>query len=994
MLLARYLVLALVAGCAAWAQQLPTIVFSAREGLATTVPRIVVDSKGFVWFPGSEGLARFDGNGFRIFTPADGLPAGAPSDILERRDGTYWVAVQEHLCLFDPRPDRKRFQCESPKLGPLTALLEDEQGLWCGTENGLWRRPTKGTRPWEFVRGIEPSAPKRSIAVGRLLKDTRGDVWAAAYSGLYRFRSNGRIDRWTRAQGLVYDSITAIAETPDAIWAGSQTELLRLRIDLRTGEARIVDRYNRSHGLPSGYATEVRFWRGEVWAATFQGLARQLPSGRWQAVRLDPSVSGLSLESLATDALGNLWVGTNGGGAARIPGSGFSSFSEQEGLGVRKAWAVFEDRGDLMVVTKDEERYFLNRFDGYRFHPIRPNAPRGIAFGWSWSQIAVHSRSGDWWLATGEGLLHYPNRLEAAGRLLGPEAGLPRGNIFRLFEDSRGVIWATRRAVSNNSFFRREPGAVRFESLDESHGLPSLQQDGNCPATFAEDRSGQIWIGMLEGSLVRFRDGRFQQFPLSSGAPQRGVRALLVDRQGRLWIGSRWRGLFRVDDPTAENPVFSAYTKASGLSSNTIHALAEDLAGRIYAAGGRGIDRLDPSTGRVRRFTTDDGLPPGDLRVAFRDRRGALWFGGDQGLVRVEPQEDRSEPPAVLVYSIRVNGRTRPVSDVGDADPPPLSLSPSERQVQVDFGGFRHDLLYQTLLSGVDQDWTPPSTSRSVHYLSLAPGGYQLSVRAVVPEGGVSARPARVRFQIAAPVWQRWWFLLLSAAAVAGMVYAAHRYRVAQAVALERVRTRIAADLHDDIGSSLSHIAILSEIAGQRVEPRQEMVRQPLTEIERVSRDLVDSMSDIVWAIDPRKDQLRDLAQRMRRWASDVLTGRNIEFQFRTTPEDLVLDAEVRREVFLVFKEAVHNLVRHSRCTEAGIDLRREGDSLILQVTDNGAGFSPNEAAQGQGLASMKRRAARLRGEVRIDSDGKGASVLLRVPLRASRRRVKTPARA
>jgi len=314
---ARACLLSWVAMCFAFAEQLPVTVFSARDGLHTTVPRIVVDSRGFVWFPGSEGLARFDGNGFRIFTPADGLPASIPSDIFERRDGTYWVAIQEYICLFDPRPNRKRFQCESPKLGAIRRLLEDEQGLWCGTQTGLWRRKES----WERVGAIQPTVARRSIAVRGLLKDTRGDVWAATYSGLYRFRVDGRVDRWTRAQGLAADFINAVAETPGAIWAGTQIELVRFRIDLHTGEASIAERYNRSHGLPSSHIFHVHSWRGSVWAATSQGLARQLPSGRWETVGLDPSLSGFSLESLATDSLGNLWLGTDGGGAARVSGS-------------------------------------------------------------------------------------------------------------------------------------------------------------------------------------------------------------------------------------------------------------------------------------------------------------------------------------------------------------------------------------------------------------------------------------------------------------------------------------------------------------------------------------------------------------------------------------------------------------------------------------------------------------------------------------------------
>jgi signal transduction histidine kinase/ligand-binding sensor domain-containing protein len=963
------------------------IVFAARDGVPATAHRIVVDSKGFVWFAGPEGLARFDGNGFRTFTGADGLPASGVFAIFERRDATYWIAAEEQLCLFDPRPSRKRIQCESPNLGAISALLEDEETLWCGADTGLWRRPRHRAGRWEAVRAIEPGAVGRS-PVYRLLKDTRGDVWATAASGLYRFRSNGRVDRWTPAQGLLVDPSSALSETPDAIWVGSQSELMRFGIDPTTGEARIAERYDRSDGLPSGYTGDVQLWRGSVWAATFQGLARQLPSGRWEALALDPSLGGLHLASLAPDPLGNLWVGTDGGGAARISGSGLSSFSERDGLGLRSVWAVFEDRnGDLMAVTKDEDHYLLNRFDGHRFHPSRPNIPFGTGWGWSWSQIIVQSRSGDWWLATGSGLLRYRSQLRAAPSLVGPESGVRAGPAFRVFEDSGGAVWVSRGAISDNGLYRRDPRTGRFESLGESHGLPSLHEDANRPAAFAEDRTGQIWIGMLSGRLVRFRNGRFQQFTSSSGAPDQGVRALLVDRQGRLWIGSRARGLLRVDDPSQANPVFSAYSKSHGLTSITVDSLAEDLDGRIYAAGGGGgIDRLDPATGRVRTFTTSDGVLPGELRVGFRDRHGALWFGSDQGLTRIEPQKERADPPTVLVHSIRVNGQVRPLSDLGEVEPALLALSPSERQVQVDFGGFRHDLLYQTRLSGVDAEWTPPSSSRSVHYLSLAPGSYELSIRAVTPEGHSSSHPARVSFRIARPLWQRSWFLGLAALAVAAAAHVSYRYRLSRLLELERVRTRIASDLHDDIGAGLSRIAVLSEVARHEAGGSSSPMSERLAVIARASRELVDSMGDIVWAINPERDQLRDLTQRMRRFASDVFTARGVLFTFRAPADDqhLKVRADVRRHIFLIGKESVNNVVRHSGCTQCGIELRVEGGWFVLTVEDNGQGFDPAQADQGNGLVNMRERARLLGGQLRVDSGpGQGTTVLLRVPLNA-----------
>ena len=550
-------------------------------------------------------------------------PTRALSAVLERRDGTYWVAGGEQLCLFDPRPDRTRFQCESPKLGAIRSLLEDEQGLWCGSDRGLWRRAAGGEQSWKSVRGLEPVPTGRSIRIGKLLKDTRGDVWASTFFGLYRFRLNGRVERWTHAQGLEMDQGTALAETPGSIWAGSQRELIRFQIDPSSGAAAIANRYSRPHGLPSGYVCDVRSWRGQVWAATFQGLARQLPSGAWRTVQLDPSVRGFPLGPFATDTLGNLWAGTDGGGAVRISGSGLSSFSERDGLVVENVWAVFEDRQrNLMAVTKDEDHYFLNRFDGYGFHPVRPNAPFRIGFSWSWPHIAAHSRSGDWWLATGAGLLRYTHGLEAA-----PSLAAEAATFFSVFEDSRGAIWVRVRAlISGNDLYRRHAGAGRVEKFGEADGLPPLHLEQNVPSAFAEDRNGAVWIGMLNGGLVRFRNGRFQQFAPSSGAPGRGVRALLVDGQGRLWIGTNGHGLLRIDDPSAASPTFFAYTKASGLSSDTIHALADDLDGRIYAAAGSSIDRIDPSgspgSGWIRKFTAEDGLLPAEPPGGFQ---GPAW---------------------------------------------------------------------------------------------------------------------------------------------------------------------------------------------------------------------------------------------------------------------------------------------------------------------------------------------------------------------------------
>jgi signal transduction histidine kinase len=325
-----------------------------------------------------------------------------------------------------------------------------------------------------------------------------------------------------------------------------------------------------------------------------------------------------------------------------------------------------------------------------------------------------------------------------------------------------------------------------------------------------------------------------------------------------------------------------------------------------------------------------------------------------------------------------VNGQRRPISDLGEAQPAALSLSSSERQLQVDFGGLRHDLLYQTRLSGIDRDWSPPSSSRRVHYLSLAPGGYELAIRAVTPDGNFSPMPARVRFRIAAPVWQRWWFLLLSSGAMTGIFYAIHRYRLRHAVALERVRTRLAADLHDDLGSGLAEIAILTEVAGQR-EPLL-----GLDAVARRARELRAAMSDIVWSVDPSGDSLEELINRCRQTAFALLGEGRLEFLAPPAEETsrVKLAPDQRRELLLLFKEIATNVARHAGAKQAWICVQTTGKRLRLEVRDDGCGFDPERNDRGAGLKSMHRRAEALHGSLKIDSQlGFGATVTLSVPL-------------
>jgi len=288
-------------------------------------------------------------------------------------------------------------------------------------------------------------------------------------------------------------------------------------------------------------------------------------------------------------------------------------------------------------------------------------------------------------------------------------------------------------------------------------------------------------------------------------------------------------------------------------------------------------------------------------------------------------------------------------------------------------------LRYQYQLAGVDVNWSAPRPERSVTYARLPPGDYQFLVRAVDADGVTSASPATVDFRVLAPFWRQGWFLALGLAVVALAGTGGYRYRVRRLIELERVRTRIASDLHDDIGSTLSQIAILGEVVRARVGTAETAVEETLARIITLSRQSVDSMSDLVWAIDPHKDRLDSLAQRMRRYASDVLPPLGITFTFEVGDDRLAVGADVRREVVLAFKEVVNNAIRHAGCRAIAVSLRTERSWLVLTVTDDGRGFDPAQVTEGHGLGSLRRRAERLGGSLEI-SGNPGTRVTLRIP--------------
>jgi ligand-binding sensor domain-containing protein/two-component sensor histidine kinase len=1020
------------------AEHLPIKTYTTADGLAqNAVNRIVRDSRGFLWFCTEDGLSRYDGYTFTNYGVEQGLPSGQVIDLLETRAGEYWVATYSGLCRFNPkgRPssvvrglsptDQNNNQRtrdngqgvtddpmfvlfrphDHPRTGSVNVLLEDRTGaVWCGTGQGLYRlEQTDGEWMLRFVEIGLPREVENDMIVRALVEDRQGALWIGTGSGLYRRWPDGRTERYTIEHGLPFNEVRALlVDANGQLWVGTREGLLQIALEQGTPQPRISRVYTEKNGLPSSNTRSLfQSSTGQLWVGLSSTLVEFVPQAsrdgsRFRPYVSEPGLSKLFVQTLAEDRDGNLWIGTDNG-ALKLSRNGFTTYTEADGLGQSRISALFESRaGELGVMTLFWSETPISWFEGKRFRALRPHLPRRLTYlGWGWHQLILQDQAGEWWLPTGQGVVRYP-KVGHVGQLATttPKAiyttkdGLVSNDVIRLYEDSRGDIWIATFSEARCGLTRWERATETFHHYGEADGLPPRTP---FPLAFTEDHAGNLWIGFGDTNfLARFSDGRFTLFTSEQGVPEGKIYDLYLDHVGRLWIASTLGGLGCMDDPSAERPRFITYTLAQGLSSNSINCITEDRYGRLYIGTARGLDRLDPATGRVKPFTVADGLISGEVLVSFHDRKGDLWFGGKGGLSRLSPQPDPPQSPLpVLITGLRIGGETHQISALGETEIAAIELGPNKNQIQIDFValGFSpgEGLRYQYKLDGAGENWSPLAVQRTVNFANLAPGRYRFMVRAVNADGMMSETAASFSFTILHPVWQRWWFVALGGIFVGLIAYALYRYRVARLLELERIRTRIALDLHDDIGANLSLIAMASEVASRRARDDDQQMTEALSLISGTSRELVDSMDDIVWAVNPKRDHLADLVKRMRRFASDVFSARHIAFHFEAQIDDrdIRLGTETRREVLLIFKEAVNNIARHSECAQADIELKGQGGWLVLKLRDNGNGFDTSRLFDGNGLVSMSRRAERLGGTLEVVScSGEGTALTLRTPLR------------
>jgi ligand-binding sensor domain-containing protein/signal transduction histidine kinase len=1001
----------------AWPVQLPVQVFTVADGLPSDrINAILPDSRGYLWVATGDGVARFDGRAFASYDTRDGLSGPIVQAIAETRDGAYWVGTPEGFCRLAPGPGR-RFVCVplrdgDPAVGATAFLQRADGSLWIGSDDGLYVLDADAVRSGSVDR--RPSQielrHQHDPTVTSIVEDAQGSLWVGTWSALVHRPSSGPM-RTLRVGAGAPGGIRAVNDLlldgEGALWVATPRTVFRIRLPFAVaaaaGDENSLEQLARRPATTgvTAFAKPEALDPGSGYllnddARGVKLLSRDLctiAEGGFHCTPNEQIVPGnKNLRLIARDARGNVWLGTESSGLVRYTPSGIESFGTADGLSDPRIRSIFEAADGSVHAIASED---VARWTGSGFLTVRPRLPASIEYtGWGWAHIHFQDREGAWWIPTGEGLARFPRLTSTADlgrvpprRFYTTRDGLSSDDVFRVYEDRRGDLWiATLGGAVNLHRWERSTDTIHPQPL------PAPCAAG-WPMSFAEDAGGELWIGLWDGGVVRREEGGFRCFSSADGIPAGRVSYLAVDQRGRLWLATSAGGVGVIDDPTSPHPSVRAFTTREGLSSNRVLCLARDGRGRIYAGTPRGVDRIDPATGAIRHYTVADGLPSSEIVSAFGDRGGDVWFGALQGLARLRSLPDPPEAAVpVLINRIRIDGKDAPVSELGEVRVEGIEIGPGHRLLEIGFLGVTlaagADLRYQYRVPGVSDDWSRPIADRSVYFSDLPSGRYRFEVRSVTPAGGSSSAPAVLSFRIRPPFWRTWWFLAAVALSLVGLAAAAHRARVARLIAVERMRTRIAMDLHDDVGSTLSQIALKSELAVSRLERGDGDPARALEDVSGKARSLVDAMSDIVWSVDPSRDTLSELVRRVRAFALDAETdgGPEVRLELPDGDREVSLDASVRRQVYLVFKESFTNALRHAAASRIEVSLSLQGGALRLVVADDGRGLRPPggdvPTLGGRGLASVRERAAACGGTLDVESAaGAGTRVSLSVPL-------------
>jgi ligand-binding sensor domain-containing protein len=978
-----------------------------------TVRAIAQTPDGYLWLGTENGLARFDGVRFENFLRENTAALPNPNvDFLQvDAHGFLWAGSKGHLAMWDGRrliepelPLAKSDQVDSllfsrsNELAFSTAQGCVLRGHWLATNQYHWTssRPAGGLSTfavdasgeiWQLAPGgrlwrmndtqRDPvTIPEAAGRINQIAADTAGRIWLGTEHQLLT-QTNGEFRPVPPPPDETEFSVTELFSTSDG--ALNVVGKGRLWI-LKNGSWHLNSDEWPAHRPPLVKLLEDR--AGNAWFSRFGGgLVRFETNGHVRILSSPDGLPGDRVRCLFQDHEGNVWVGIDRGGLIRLRARQFQVLDSSDGLSDPVVLGVCEDgEGAIWASTYGGG---LNRWaDGTFSHfNFGPDGSPGYVF------TVFPDRAGRLWVGTRDNGVFIREAGEFRQLIATNVIPLP---VRAIFEDRVGTIWLG----SGGGVFRWRAGEVERFAADTE----LLRADVR---GFAEDGEGALWIGTHGDGLHRFKSGQHTALHMADGLPNEFVRSLYADNDGTVWVGMYGGGLLRW-----KNGRLAQAGPRKDLPDDVICYFEDDGKGQLWISTHHGLFRVAKSElnafadGRQKNvscivYGKSDGLSAlefsgGVQPAGWRARDGQLWFATDNGLISLQPSAVTVNPlpPPVVVENLLVDGELFASSvDHGNSVfdlRQKLQIPAGRTQFEFRFTGLSYtapdNVRFQYQLTGLQKDWQDAGASRVATYNYLPPGEYNFHVRAANNDGVWNETGATVTFALRPHFWQRGWFRALGAIVIIGFAWLAYYLRMARLRELERLRLRIARDLHDDVGANLASMALIAEA----------MEKKPAfgdpADLRRIALHTIDALRDIVWFIDPARDTLGDLISRMRDTAPLLLTALKYDFEAIVPNPDINLPPAFRRNVFPIFKEALHNAASHAQANRVHITLDCREGVLRLKVKDDGRGFDEHNIIPGNGLRNLRRRAAEMAGAVRIETaPGRGTSVEFTAPFPRTR---------
>ncbi|MBE0543765.1 MAG: ATP-binding protein [Verrucomicrobia bacterium] len=965
-------------------------VWQSDDGLPQNAVSAVIQARdGYLWVGTYNGLVRFDGVRFTVFDHSNTaeLPNNRVTSLFEADDASLWIGHEtgeltrlqagrfETVSLPGGWQGRKIVGIQSDDLQDI--WLQGDDGSLARVRDGLMLTPPSGNAPglvnlvkgeggsiWVLSAGLVAVLERgelkpmnfdgaaTNIYVQGLAPSRRGGMWVA---------SDGRLRRWMGTKwaedlgespwGLA--ALVDLIETQDGFLAAATSEQ---GLYLVSPQAAVLH-FNRTNGFPSDWLRCLQEDReGNLWVgAGGSGLA-VVRGSKAATVNAPDAWQGRPVLSVSVGKDDALWIATEGAGIYRLRAGEWTHFGESSGLANLFVWSVAEDaRGQVWAGTWGGGLFIKRDAQFERATGLEDfTAP---------TPALLHRPDGSCWVGSGEGLLLY----ESGKPIIryGREQGLALPDVRAVVEDKQGRVWF---GMSGGGLGLLENGAVRqFRKAD---GLAS-----DFVWCLQLDEEGALWIGTAGGGLSRLKDGRFANIGTSQGLPNTHICHIADDGQGYFWMSSH-QGIIRASKAELRRCADGQIPTMSWLTYGT----------------GDGLPTLESS----------GGSQPAGCRTAD----GRLWFATSRGLAVLNPLDVKTNQlaPPVIIEELRVDGR---VTDIRGATNTPLRIPPGRNRLEIHYTGLSfvvpEKVRFKYRLDGLQSEWEDAGNERRVNYSYVPPGNYTFHVIACNNDEVWNELGAKLAFIVLPHFWQTWWFRtaigLAAVASVSAMVWFDTRRRMRHELeraerqrAVERERTRIAKDIHDDLGASLTRITMLSQTARSELD-QPEQAALDLDRIYGTARELTRAMDEIVWAVNPQHDTLDSLATYLGRFAQDYLqvAGIRCRLDVPLRLPSWPLTAEVRHNLFLAFKEALHNTVKHAAASEVRVSLALKPLGFVLTLADNGRGFSPvalnrepssegDRVASGNGLANMRRRLVEIGGHCDIQSrSGTGTTIAFAV---------------